>query len=197
MIPISRPLTGPEEMKAVEKVFSSAWLGLGSTVLEFERAVQEYLGVKHAVAVNTGTSALHIALAGFGIGPGDEVIVPSITFAACVQSILALGATPVFAESHEDTLLLDVDDVKKRLTKKTKAVMPVHYCGNPCDLDALWALAEDRGLRVIEDAAHAFGSDYHGRKIGARGDAACFSFDPIKNITTGEGGAVVLGDDEA
>ena len=196
MIAISKPVTGPEEIEAIRKVFDSGWLGLGSTVFDFEKKLQDYLGVKHVIAVNTGTSALHIALAGFGIGPGDEVILPSITFAACVQSVLALGATPIFAESHEDTLLLDVDDVKKRITKKTKAVMPVHYSGAPCDLDALWSLGEKHGFTVIEDACHAFGSDYKGVKVGAKGDAACFSFDPIKNITTGEGGAVALNDDK-
>jgi dTDP-4-amino-4,6-dideoxygalactose transaminase len=196
MIAISKPVTGPEEIRAIEKVFDTGWLGLGSTVFDFEKALQDFLGVKHVIAVNTGTSALHIALAGFGIGPGDEVILPSITFAACVQSVVALGATPVFAESHEDTLLLDVEDVKKKLTKKTKAVMPVHYCGNPCDMEGLMALAKQNGFFVIEDAAHAFGSDYQGKKIGNHGHAACFSFDPIKNITTGEGGAVVLSDDK-
>ena len=195
MIPISRPVTGPEEIEAMQKVFDSAWLGMGSIVFEFEESLKSYLGVKHVVAVNSGTSALHIALAGFGIGPGDEVIVPSITFAACVQAILALGATPVFAESHEDTLLIDLDDMERCLTPKTRAVMPVHYCGSPCDLDRLNALANARGFFVIEDAAHAFGSQYKGKMVGSHGHAACFSFDPIKNITTGEGGAVALADD--
>jgi dTDP-4-amino-4,6-dideoxygalactose transaminase len=195
MIAISKPVTGPEEIQAIQKVFESGWLGLGSTVFEFEEELKKYLGVKHVVAVNTGTSALHIALAAMGIGPGDEVVLPSLTFAACVQAVLALGATPVFAESHEDTLLLDVDDVETRLTPKTKVVMPVHFCGSSCDMDRLMSLAKARGFRVVEDAAHAFGSDYKGRKIGTLGDAVCFSFDPIKNITTGEGGAVVLSDD--
>jgi len=196
MIPISRPVTGPEEMQAMEKVFASGWLGLGSTVFEFEEKLKKQLGAKNVIAVNTGTSALHIALAGFGIGPGDEVVLPSLTFAACVQVVLALGATPVFAESHEDTLLLDIDDVEKHcLTPRTKAVMPVHFCGNPCDLDRLLALGRERDFRVVEDAAHAFGSEYKGRRIGSHGDATCFSFDPIKNITTGEGGAVALADD--
>lgn len=195
MISISKPVTGPEEMLAMQKVFETGWLGLGSTVFEFEEELKKYLGAKHVIAVNTGTSALHIALAAFGVGPGDEVIVPSITFAACVQVILSLGATPVFAESHEETLLLDISDVEKRLTPKTKAVMPVHFCGSSCDMDRLMALAKKSGFKVIEDAAHAFGSDYKGRKIGTQGDAICFSFDPIKNITTGEGGAVVLADD--
>ena len=195
MIAISRPTLGPEEARAMEKVLDSGWLGLGSTVFEFEEALKKYLGAKHVIAVNTGTSALHIALSGFGVGPGDEVIVPSITFAACVQAILALGAIPVFAESHEDTLLLDIGDLERCLTPRTKAVMPVHFCGSPCDLDRLMALARERNFLVIEDAAHAFGSEYRGRRIGTHGHATCFSFDPIKNITTGEGGAVALCDD--
>ena len=196
MIAISRPSTGPEELQAIQKILESGWLGMGSTVFEFEEALKKYLGVKHVIAVNTGTSALHIALAGFGIGPGDEVVVPPITFAACVQAILALGATPIFVESHEDSLLIDVDDVERVLTPKTRAIMPVHYCGSPCDLDRLMALAKARGCFLIEDAAHAFGTEYHGKMIGGHGHAACFSFDPIKNITTGEGGAVALSDDE-
>lgn len=195
MIAISKPVTGSEEILAIQKIFETGWLGLGSSVFQFEEELKKYLGAKHVVAVNTGTSALHIALAAFGIGPGDEVIVPSITFAACVQVILALGATPVFAESHEETLLLDIGDVEKRLTPKTKAVMPVHFCGSSCDMDRLMALATKHGFRVIEDAAHAFGSEYRGKKVGTQGDAVCFSFDPIKNITTGEGGAIALSDD--
>lgn len=195
MIAISKPVTGPEEILAMQKVFESGWLGLGSTVFQFEEELKKYLGARNVIAVNTGTSALHLALTAFGIGPGDEVIVPSITFAACVQVIVALGATPVFAESEEATLLLDIGDVEKRLTPKTKVVMPVHFCGSSCDMDRLMALARKNGFKVVEDAAHAFGSDYKGRKVGAQGDAVCFSFDPIKNITTGEGGAVVVSDD--
>jgi len=195
MIAISRPSTGAEEISAIQKVFETGWLGLGSTVFQFEEELKKYLGAKHVIAVNTGTSALHIALAALGVGPGDEVILPSITFAACVQAILALGATPVFAESHEESLLLDISDVEKRLSSKTKVVMPVHFCGSSCDMDRLMALAKSKGFKVVEDAAHAFGSDYNGRKVGTQGDAVCFSFDPIKNITTGEGGAVVVADD--
>ncbi len=195
MIPVSRPSVGQAELDAVGEVFKTGWLGLGSTTFALEEEVKKYLGCKHAIAVNTGTSALHIALSGFGIGPGDEVIVPSITFAACIQAILATGATPVFCESSEADLLMDIEDVTKRVTPRTKVVMPVHYCGNPCDMDRLLALAQAHRFWVIEDAAHAFGSTYKGRKIGSFGHATCFSFDPIKNITCGEGGAVVLHDD--
>ena len=197
MIPISRPLTGPEEIKAMEKVFDSGWLGLGATVFDFEEKVKEYLGAKNVIAVNTGTSALHLSLSAIGVGPGDEVIVPSLTFAASIQPILAQGATPVFVESRDEDLLLDLEDVERKITPKTKAIMPVLYCGNPGNVETLYALAKDRGIRVVEDAAHAFGSDHlDGSKVGSKGDLVCFSFDPIKNITTGEGGAVVLEDDD-
>ena len=195
MIAVSRPFLGPEELAAVGEVFDTGWLGLGSTTLAFENALKEYLGARNVVAVNTGTSALHLALAGFEIGPGDEVIVPSITFAACIQAIIAVGATPVFCESREDDILLDLDDVERRITSRTRAIMPVHYCGNPCDMDRLLAMAQQHQLWIVEDAAHALGSTYKGRRIGSFGHATCFSFDPIKNITCGEGGAVVLADD--
>jgi len=194
MIPVSRPCVGQEELQAVGEVFATGWLGLGATTAAFEQALQERLGVPHVVAVNTGTSALHLALLGFGIGAGDEVLVPSLTFAASVQAILATGAAPVFCESHEATLLLDVEDAARRITPRTRAIMPVHYCGQACDMDTLQALARTHDLRIIEDAAHAFGSTFRGRAIGSFGDATCFSFDPIKTITCGEGGAVTLTD---
>lgn len=196
MIPVSRPSTGEEELLAIGKVLESGWLGMGSTTYSFEEEVKKYIGCNHVIAVNSGTSALHIALDGFDIGPGDEVIVPSITFAACVQAIIATGAVPVFCESNEEDLLMDMEDVKNKISDRTKAVMPVHYCGQSCDMDFLLSLSEENDFWVIEDAAHAFGSTYKGRKIGSFGHATCFSFDPIKVITCGEGGAVVLHDDE-
>ena len=195
MLPVSRPSIGQDELREVEKVFSTGWLGLGSTVFEFENRLKDYLGAKHVLAVNTGTTALHIALDAFGIKEGDEVIVPSLTFCAGVQVITALGARPVFCEINPDNLNIDISDVKTRITNKTKAIMPVHYCGLACDMDALMEIGKNRNITIIEDAAHAFGSSYKGRKIGSFGDATCFSFDPIKNITCGEGGAVALSDD--
>src|SRR5437660_3371169 len=137
MIPTSRQSVGQEELSAIAEVFQSGWRGLGTSTFAFEEELKRYLGCKHVIAVNTGTAALHIALSGFGVGPGDEVIVPSITFAACIQAILATGATPVFCESCEDNLLLDIKDMAQKVTARTKAVMPVHYCGNPCDMDGL------------------------------------------------------------
>jgi perosamine synthetase len=195
MISISRPSLGEEELRAVGHVFASGWLGLGAVTRAFEEALEHLVGCGHAIAVNSGTSALHLALRAVGVGPGDEVVVPSITFAASIQAILVSGASPVFCEAHADTILMDVDDVARRITPRTKAVMPVHLGGTPCDMDGLLALAADHRVRVVEDAAHAFGSTYRGRRIGGFGDVTCFSFDPIKNITCGEGGAVALGDD--
>jgi len=196
MIPVSRPSIGKEELTAVEKVFASGWLGLGSAVFEFENKIKEYLGAKNAIATNTGTTALHISLDSLGIGKGDEVIVPSLTFVASVQVIIQTGARPVFCEVKEEDLNIDLNDVRKRITSKTKAIMPVHYCGKACDMDALLEISENSRIKIIEDAAHAFGSKYKGKRIGSFGNLACFSFDPIKNITCGEGGVVVLEDDK-
>lgn len=195
MIPVQRPYLGQEELDAVKKVFDSRWLGMGSTVKEFEDALRKYLGVKHVVAVNTGTSALHIALDALDIGEGDEVIVPSLTFVASVQAIIACGATPVFCDIDPNTLNVDVVDIARKISPKVRAVMPVHYGGLACEMDELLEIATRHGVKVIEDAAHAFGSSYKGRLVGTLGDVTCFSFDPIKNITCGEGGAVVTDDD--
>lgn len=195
MLPVSRPSIGQEELEEVKKIFDSGWLGLGSAVFEFENRIKDYLGAKNVVAVNSGTSALHIALDAFGITEGDEVIVPSLTFCASIQVITALRAIPVFCEVYPDTLNIDIEDVRKKITPKTKAIMTVHYCGNACDMDSLLDIGRKNSVLIIEDAAHAFGSSYKGKKIGSFGDVTCFSFDPIKIITCGEGGAVVLSDD--
>ncbi len=195
MIPVSRPSLGAAELQAVAEVFASGWLGLGSTTYAFEDAVKQRLGCRQVVAVSSGTAALHVALMAWGIGPGDEVLVPSLTFAASIQAILAAGATPVFCDSHDETLLMDPEDAARRITPRTRAVMPVHYAGQACNMDSLLDLAQRHGLVVIEDAAHAFGATAQGRPIGSFGHATCFSFDPIKTPTCGEGGAVVLSDE--
>jgi perosamine synthetase len=196
VLPVSRPSIGADELRAVAEVFESAWLGHGSTVMEFEKALREMFGERHVVAVSSGTSALHLALDALGLKAGDEVIVPSLTFCATAQAITAVGASPVFCEIEPNTLNIDITDMASRLTSRTRAIMPVHYCGNACDMDALLQFAAANELVVVEDAAHAFGSSCRGRLVGSFGDIACFSFDPIKNITCGEGGAVVLSDDE-
>lgn len=195
LIPVSRPSLGAEELASVKVVFDSGWLGMGAQVFEFEQALQKFLGAKHAICTNTGTTALHLALDTLGIGKGDEVIVPSFTFVATIQAITQTGAKPVFCDIHADDLNIDPADAKKRITRKTRAILPVHYRGIPCDMDAIRSLADKNNLHIIEDAAHAFGSSYKGKRIGSFGEITCFSFDPIKNISCGEGGAVVFQDD--
>ncbi len=195
-IPCSRPSLGEEELAEILKVFRTRWLGMGAVVEEFEGALKGYLGARNVVAVNTGTSALHISLNSMGIGEGDEVILPSLTFVASVQAVLACGSRPVFCDVYPETLTISVEDVYKRLTRRTRAIMPVHYGGNSCHMDELLSLGRRKGITVIEDAAHAFGSSYKGRKIGSFGDMTCFSFDPIKTVTCGEGGAVATPHDD-
>lgn len=196
LMPVSRPSIGSEELSEVEKVFKSRWLGLGAWVLKFEQGLKAFLGARNVIAVNTGTTAIHLALDSIGIGKGDEVIVPSLTFAATIQAIALTGAKPVFCDVEEDTLNMDVDDMERRITSRTRVVMPVHYCGLPCDMDEILKIARKKNIKVVEDAAHAFGSFYKGRRIGSFGDITCFSFDPIKNITCGEGGAITTSNDE-
>lgn len=190
VIPIAKPSVGKEELEGVRKVFETHWLGMGSFVHQFEKMVEAHTGAKYAVAVNTGTTAIHLALAGIGIKPGDEVIVPSLTFVGSVHPILNLGAIPVFCEIQPDTLNIDITDAKKRITRNTKAIVVVHYGGMACDMDEVLKIGRRYGVRIVEDAAHAFGSLYKGKKIGSFGDVACFSFDPIKALTCGEGGCV-------
>lgn len=196
MIKVSRGCLGEEELAEVKEAFNYGYFGLAYKVLEFEEQLKKYLGAKYVTATNTGTSALHLALDGIGIGEGDEVIVPSLTFVASFQAISATGAAPIPCDIYPDTLLMDIEDVRKRITPRTRAIMPVHYAGNPCNMDALMKISEKHGIRIVEDAAHAFGSYYRGRKIGSFGDITCFSFDSIKNITCGEGGAVICHDSE-
>lgn len=196
MIQVSKPSIGKEELEEINKVFKTGWLGLGSTVYQFEQELKKFLNARNVIAVNTCTSALHIALVSSNIKSGDEVIVPSLTFVASIQAILACGATPVFCDINAETLNMDIDDVMKRISPKTKAIMPVHYGGMVCEMDKITEVCSKYGFLCIEDAAHAFGSKYKGKLIGGFGDITCFSFDPIKTITCGEGGAVVTSNDE-
>src|ERR1041385_958550 len=196
MIKVAKACVGEDEISAIRGVFEAGWIGMGNHTLQFEDSIKDFLGATNVICVNTGTSALHLAMLGAGIGPGDEVIVPSLTYVASFQAVSATGARPIPCESDPKTLLIDLDDAEKRITSRTKAVMPVHYCGQPCDMDRLLTWREKYGVRIIEDAAHAIGSRYHGRKIGSFGDITCFSFDPIKVITCGDGGAIVTSDPE-
>ena len=195
LIRLSRSVLGNEEIQAVSRVLEAGFLGMGQEVLAFEQDIQRYLATERAVVcVNTGTAALHLAMEALEIGPGDEVLVPSITYVASFQAIAATGATPVACDVHADDAFLDVDDAARRLTSRTRAIMPVHYASNTSRLADVYSFARQHGLRVIEDAAHSFGCQWQGSKVGTQGDVVCFSFDGIKNITSGEGGAVVTGD---
>lgn len=193
---LSRSIVGEAEAEAVRRVIcEDGYLGIGKEVQQFEADVAAYLGVPASwvISANTGTAALHLAVeAVLGHGSGAEVLVPSLTFVASFQAISGAGAVPVACDARLDTATIDLADAERRLTPRTKAIMPVHYASNPVDLDGVYAFAEKHGLRVIEDAAHAFGCLYKGRKIGSFGDVACFSFDGIKNITSGEGGCAVF-----
>jgi len=194
LIRLSKSVIGEAEKQAVLGVMDREYLGMGSEVEEFENLLTSFFG-RPTVCVNSGTAALHLALQGVGVGSGDEVLVQSITYLSSFQAITATGAKPIPCEVDPVTITLDIKDAEKRLTNKTKAVMPVHYAGGIGKLDEIYAFAESNGLRVVEDAAHTLGSLYNESKVGGFGDIACFSFDGIKNITSGEGGAVVTGDE--
>lgn len=192
-IRLSKSVIGDAEKQAVMGVLDGGYLGMGKEVQKFEDLLTTFFG-RPAVCVNTGTSALHLALQAIGVGLGDEVLVQSLTYVASFQAISATGARPVACEVDPATITIDINDAKKRLTDRTKVIMPVHYASGMGALDAIYAFARDNDLRVVEDAAHALGGYYNGKKVGSFGDIACFSFDGIKNITSGEGGAIVTND---
>ena len=194
-IPLARPDISDAEFLAIKPVIDSGWLGMGTLVGDLETAVCEFVGSDHCIAVSSGTAALHLALEIADVR-GAEVVVPSMTFAATVQAVLAAGGVPVFAECRPEDLNLDVEDASRRITPRTKAIVPVHYAGKPVDMDHLLEVASAAGVTVVEDAAHAFGSTWQGKAIGAFGHLTCFSFDPIKTITCGEGGAVCTSNPE-
>lgn len=189
-INVSSSDLGSEELAAISQVFESGYLGMGKKTNEFEQSLSEYLS-REVVCVSTGTAALQLALEGCGVGPGDEVIVPSLTYVATFQAICATGGSPVAVDVLENTLTIDPNEVIKNINKKTKAILPVHYAAASENIFEIYKIAGDFGLRVIEDAAHAFGGDTYQGKVGSYGDTLCFSFDPIKNITSGDGGCVV------
>lgn len=193
---LSKSSISEYEKKLVADVLDAEYLGMGATTKEFEENVAKFLNLerKSVVSVNTGTSALHISLLALGIGTGDEVLVPSLTYIASFQAISATGATPVACEVNPETLFLDSKDAEKRITNNTKAIMAVHYASNRDGIECVYDLSDKYGLRVIEDAAQSFGSHYKGRLYHQRSDIVCYSFDGIKNITCGEGGAVVSND---
>lgn len=193
-LPYGRHCIDEDDIQAVVRILRSDWLTTGPAVDEFERAVAGYTGARHAVAVSSGTAALHAAMFALAIGPGDEVIVPPLTFAATANCVVYQGATPVFADVARDTLLLDPARVTEKITPRTKAIIAVDYAGQPCDYDALRNLAEAHGLALVADACHSLGATYKGRKSGTLADLSAFSFHPVKPITTCEGGMVTTGD---
>ncbi|MGE5558467.1 MAG: DegT/DnrJ/EryC1/StrS family aminotransferase [Bacillota bacterium] len=184
------------DVQAVLEVLRSERLAFGPKTMEFERIMSHYIGVKHAIAVNSGTAALHLIVRALGIGPGDEVLVPSFTFAASVNAILYEGAAPIFIDIEPDTYNLDPGDMERKITKHTKAIMAVDIFGHPAEWDRILEIAGKHHLKIIDDSCEALGAEYKGKKIGKFGDAAAFAFYPNKQITTGEGGIIVTDNDE-
>lgn len=195
-LPFAKPDIDQDDIKGVVDVLESGWLSKGPKVIEFEKKLSDYLDVPHVIACNSGTSALHLAMLAGKIGPGDEVIVPSLTFCSSANVIIHVGATPVFADVDDKTLCIDPNDAYRKITDKTKAILGVHFGGRAANLTKLKEICTEKGLLLIEDAAHAIGTRYNNQLIGVHGDLVCFSFYATKNISTGEGGALVTKNDE-
>jgi len=196
-IPVCEPLLDGKEREYVLDAIESGWISSsGKYIAAFENKFAEYCGVKHGIAVCNGTTALHLGLVALGIGHGDEVLVPNFTMIASAFAVCYTGAVPIFIDAEPDTWNIDVNKIEGKITKKTKAIMPVHIYGHPCDMNPINALAQKYGLKIIEDAAEVHGSEYYGNKCGSLGDVAAFSFFANKIATTGEGGMVVTNDDE-
>jgi perosamine synthetase len=194
LLPYGRQHIEEDDIAAVVETLRSDWLTVGPTVEAFEQAFAHFVGASYAVAVSSGTAALHAAMYALGIGPGDEVIVPPLTFAASANCVIYQGGTPVFADVEPDTLLLDPRQVEEKLTSRTKAIVAVDYAGQPCDYAALTAIARRCGVALVADACHSVGGSYQGRTVGVLGDLTAFSFHPVKHLTTGEGGMVTTND---
>ncbi|HYP88109.1 MAG TPA: DegT/DnrJ/EryC1/StrS family aminotransferase [Polyangiaceae bacterium] len=196
-IAVCEPQIAGRELEYVTDAIKTGWISSsGGYVEKFERKFAEYLGVKHAITTTSGTTALHLALVAAGVGPGDEVIIPAFTMIATAAAVCYTGAKPVLVEAEASSWNLDPADVARKVTPRTKAIIPVHVYGHSCDMDALARATAGQRVTVIEDAAEAIGSEYRGRRCGSLGDMACFSFFANKMITTGEGGVVVTNDDE-
>lgn len=196
MIPYGRQTIEEDDIQAVVDVLRSDYLTTGPKIAEFEKMVADYVGAKYAVAISNGTSALHAACFAAGIQPGDEVITTPLTFAASSNCVLYCGGTPVFADVDLKTYNIDPEDIRRKITDKTKAIIAVHLAGQPCDMDEIHKIAKEHDLLVIEDGAHALGSVYKGKKVGTLSDMTTFSFHPVKPITTGEGGMIVTDNEE-
>ena len=197
MIPVAEPCLGKEELKNVIEAVKSGWISSkGKFIEEFEEKFARYCGRKYGVATSNGTVALHLALKALGIGKGDEVIVPTLTFVATANAVTYCNAKPVFVDSHPEYWCINPDKIEEKITPRTKAIIPVHLYGHPCDMDLIMKIAEDHNLYVIEDAAEAHGAEYKGEKVGSFGDISCFSFYGNKIITTGEGGMCLTNNEE-
>jgi dTDP-4-amino-4,6-dideoxygalactose transaminase len=186
-----KPLIGQDEINEVVDSMRNAWLGTGAKVHRFEKEFSEYKKIAYAAAVNSCTAALHLSCLSLGLKPGVEIITTPMTFCATVNAIIHSGAQPVLADIDPVTLNIDVKEIEKKITSRTKAIIPVHFAGRPCDMDPLIDLARSRNIAIIEDCAHAIETEYKGKKAGTMGDLGCFSFYATKNITTGEGGMVI------
>lgn len=189
-VPFHRASIGEEEVQAVSEVIRSGWLTMGPKTFEFEKEFAKYVGAQHAVAVSTGTAALHLSLEAAGIGAGDEVLLPTTTFTATAEAVTYLRARPVLVDIEPVTMNMDPEDAARRITSKTRAIIPVHLGGQPCDMDEIHTLARMHHLRVIEDAAHALPSEYRGKRVGQISEFTCFSFYATKTLTSGEGGMI-------
>ena len=199
-IPVNKPFLGEEEIDAVAEVLRSGYVtdksGAGPKVREFEEKFASFVGAKHAVAVNSGTAGLHASLLAIDLKHGDEVLLPSFTFLATAEAVVLAGGVPKFIDISLETYTIDPDEIRRNISEKTKAIIPVHLYGLPCEMDAIMEIAEDHGLYVIEDAAQAHGAEYKGKRIGGIGHLTVFSFYATKNMTTGEGGMITTNDDE-
>lgn len=193
-IPYGKQTIDEDDIAAVVEVLKSDWLTTGPMVERFEEAVCNFVGAAHGIAVSNGTAALHTAMHALRIGPGDEVVVPPMTFAATANAVLYAGGIPVFADVDPGTLCIDPAEVERCITPRTRAIVGVDYAGHPCDWDSLRGLARDTGVALVADACHALGAEYHGQRVGTLADLTVFSFHPVKHVTTGEGGMVVTDD---
>ena len=190
------PMIEEAEIEEVVASLKSGWLGTGPKVHKLEEMFKEYKGSKYAMALNSCTAALHLSMLAIGIKPGDEVIVPTMTFASTASVVIHAGGVLVFADCEKDTMNIDPEDIQRKISPKTKAIIPVHFAGRPCDMDAIMDIAQNYNLKVVEDCAHAIETEYRGKKAGTFGDIGCFSFYVTKNIVTGEGGMAITDNEE-
>jgi len=195
-IPFHRASLGEDEVQAVAEVIRSGWLTMGTKTLQFEKQFAQYIGAQHAVAVSSGTAALHLALEAIGLRPDDEVLIPTTTFTATGEAVKYLGGRPVLVDINSITLNMDPSDAKRKITPRTRALIPVHLAGQPCDMEELRCVANEHKLHTIEDAAHALPSEYRGRRVGSLSELTAFSFYATKTLTTGEGGMIATDNDD-